>query len=69
MNAKPLAACFDRYKALGLWNRDPRVQREGVEWLRDAMLAAGSITTRLAYEECVDNRFAEQVTREDPPSI
>lgn len=64
-----LAACFDRYKALGLWNSDPRVHREGIEWLRDAMLAAGSIGTRLAYEECVVNRFAEQVVREDPPSI
>ena len=64
-----LAACFDRYKSLGLWNRDPRVQRAGVEWLRDAMLAAGAITTQLTYEECVDNRFAEQVAREDPPAM
>ena len=64
-----LAACFDRYKTLHLWNRDPRVQRAGIEWLRDAMLAAGSISTPLTYEECVDNRFAEQAVREDPPSI
>ena len=64
-----LAGCFDRYRTLGLWNRDPRVQRAGVEWLRDAMLAAGSITTRLAYEECVDDRFAEQAVRDDPPAI
>lgn len=64
-----LAACFDRYKQVELWNRDPRVQRAGVEWLRDAMLAAGSISTQLTYEECVDNRFAEQVVRENPPSI
>jgi hypothetical protein len=33
------------------------------------MLAAGSITTHLTYEECVDNRFAEQVAREEPPAI
>ena len=64
-----LAGCFDRYRTLGLWNRDPRVQRAGVEWLRDAMLAAGSITTRLTYEECVDSRFAEQAVRDDPPAI
>jgi NitT/TauT family transport system substrate-binding protein len=69
ISEETLAACFDRYKSLGLWNRDPRVQRAGIEWLRDAMLAAGSISTRLAYEECVDNRFAEQVVRENPPSI
>lgn len=64
-----LAACCNDYKTLGIWNRNPVMQREGLEWLRDAMLAAGYIRTRLAYEDCVDMRFAEQVAREDPPSI
>jgi NitT/TauT family transport system substrate-binding protein len=64
-----LAACCDGYKARGLWNATPALQREGLEWLRDAMLAAGSIKTRFAYEDCVDMRFAQQVVREDPPSI
>jgi NitT/TauT family transport system substrate-binding protein len=61
-----LAACCDRYRSHGLWNRTPVLQREGLEWLRDAMLAAGAIRTRFAYEDCVDMRFAEQVMREDP---
>jgi NitT/TauT family transport system substrate-binding protein len=64
-----LAACCDDYKALGLWNTNPVMQREGLEWLRDAMLAAGYIKTRLSYEDCVDMRCAEQVVREDPPTI
>jgi NitT/TauT family transport system substrate-binding protein len=64
-----LAACCSDYKALGLWNRTPLLQREGLEWLRDAMLAAGHIRTRLSYEACVDMRFAEQVVREDPPAL
>jgi NitT/TauT family transport system substrate-binding protein len=64
-----LAACCADYKALGLWNRTPIVQRAGFEWLRDAMLAAGAIRTPFAYETCVDARFAEQVVREDPPSL
>ncbi|HEX9686467.1 MAG TPA: ABC transporter substrate-binding protein, partial [Burkholderiales bacterium] len=38
-----LAACCERYRSLGLWNRTPVLQREGLEWLRDAMLAAGAI--------------------------
>ena len=57
-----LAACCGRYRSLGLWNRDPVPQREGLEWLRDAMLAAGAIRTRFTYEDCVDARFARQVT-------
>jgi NitT/TauT family transport system substrate-binding protein len=66
---RALAACCNDYKALGLWNRNPVVQRTGLEWLRDAMLAAGYIKTRFSYENCVDMRFAEQVVREDPPSL
>jgi NitT/TauT family transport system substrate-binding protein len=63
-----LAACCERYRSLGLWNRKPILQREGLEWLRDAMLGAGAIKTRFAYEDCVDMRFAEQVVAEDAPS-
>ena len=64
-----LAACCDHYKALGLWNSTPILQRKGLEWLRDAMLASGAIRTRFAYEDCVDMRFAEQVVRENPPAL
>ena len=64
-----LAACFDRYRALGLWNRDPRFSREGVEWLRDAMLGSGYIRNRIGFEECVDTRFAERSVAENPPAL
>jgi len=64
-----LAACCEDYKRLRLWNANPVMKREGLEWLRDAMLAAGYITTRLQFEQCVDLRFAEQAVREDPPSM
>jgi NitT/TauT family transport system substrate-binding protein len=67
--AARLAACCERYRTLALWNRSPVLQREGLEWLRDAMLGAGAIRTRFAYEDCVDMRFAEQVLREDPPPL
>ena len=64
-----LAACCEGYRSRGLWNRTPVVQGAGLEWLRDAMLAAGAIKTCFAYEDCVDMRFAEQVMREDLPPI
>ena len=64
-----LAACCDGYKARGLWNTTPVLQRDGLEWLRDAMLAAGAIRTRFTYEDCFDMRFAEQVVREDPAAL
>lgn len=67
--AARLAACCEDYRARGLWNRTPLLQRQGLEWLRDAMLASGAIRTRFAYEDCVDMRFAEQVVRENPKPL
>lgn len=63
-----LAACLDGYKRLGIWNRTPVIQRAGVEWLRDAMFAAGAIRSRLSIEDLADTRFAEQAVRENPSS-
>jgi NitT/TauT family transport system substrate-binding protein len=67
--APVLAACAEEYKASEVWSKAPEVQRAGLEYKREAMLASGSIKTRRPYEEYVDARFAEQVMREDPPSI
>jgi NitT/TauT family transport system substrate-binding protein len=64
-----LAASFDGYKALGVWNRTPLLERGGLEWLRDAALSEGMLRTPFRYEQCVDMRFAEQVVREDPAAI
>jgi NitT/TauT family transport system substrate-binding protein len=64
-----LAACIERYKALQLWNTEPVFRREGIERLRDYMLGAGYISNRIAFEECVDNRFAERSVAENPPPL
>jgi NitT/TauT family transport system substrate-binding protein len=49
-----LAACIDRYRALGLWNDDPAILREGFTRLRDAMLSGGAIQRGVSFEECFD---------------
>src|SRR5688500_12305906 len=64
-----LTACFRNYKSLGVWNRNPILQREGFEWLRDAGLAAGLLNRKFAYEDCVDMRFAEAAMKENPPPL
>jgi NitT/TauT family transport system substrate-binding protein len=66
---RTLAASFDGYKALGVWNRTPLLERKGLEWLRDAALGEGMLRTRFRYEDCVDMRFAEQAVRDDPPAL
>jgi NitT/TauT family transport system substrate-binding protein len=64
-----LAACFEKYKALGTWSRDPVVKRAGIEWKRDALLACGMIRNGLDYEAYVDPHFGEAAVRDDPPSM
>lgn len=60
-----LAACCERYKAGSVWNVNPLQFQSGVEWLRDAMLACGAISRKIAFTDLADMRFAEQVVRGD----
>lgn len=61
-----LAACFDIYKKLDLWNTEPVVNRSGIEWLAEAMHVSGYVNMRFTFVQCVDNRFAEQAVRDGP---
>jgi NitT/TauT family transport system substrate-binding protein len=64
-----LTASCQRYKSLEVWNRVPVMVRKGFEWLRDAALSRGLVTRHYAFEDCVDMQPAEDVVREDPPSL
>ena len=64
-----LTACCEDYRQSGVWSRTPVVQRAGLEWKREAMLATGTIRERLDYGTYVDMCFADEVVREDPPSL
>ena len=61
-----LAAAFDSYLKVGLWNTTPIMYREGFEWLRDAALADGRLHTHFEYDDIADMRFARQVIKEEP---
>jgi NitT/TauT family transport system substrate-binding protein len=64
-----LAKALDRYKALGLWGRDPRLPRSGYERLRAGLVSGGLVKAGAPYETAVDNRLAELVIRENPPAL
>jgi len=64
-----LASALDRYKALGLWGRDPRLPRSGYERLRAGLVSGGLVKTGAPYESAVDNSLAELVIGEDPPAL
>ncbi len=63
-----LLAAVARYRALGIWGRDPILPRAGYERLK-AALVSGGFAKGTPFETAVDNSLAEQVVREDPPSL
>jgi NitT/TauT family transport system substrate-binding protein len=64
-----LAKALDRYKALGVWGRNPRLPKSGYERLRAGLVSGGLITAGAPYESAVDNTLAELVIRQDPPAL
>jgi len=64
-----LANALDRYKALGLWGRDPRLPKSGYERLRAGLVSGGLVKPGAPYETAVDNTLADRVIREDPPAL
>ena len=68
ISSEILASAAERYVALGVWGKDPHLPREGFERLRDSLVSGGLISIRPNFEECVENKFADLVISEDPPS-
>jgi NitT/TauT family transport system substrate-binding protein len=54
-----LTRALARYKANGVWGRDPILLQEGFDRLQRALLAAGFLGRPVPFADCVDNRLAE----------
>ena len=68
--ARPLLrASIARYRALGVWGRNPILPRAGYERLRAGLLSAQFVKEAAPFELAVDNSLAEEVVRQDPPSM
>jgi NitT/TauT family transport system substrate-binding protein len=63
-----LVAALARYKALGIWGRNPVLPRDGYERLK-AGLVSGGFVTGTDYAVAVDNSLAEEAVRDDPPAL
>ncbi len=55
-----LQRCIARYKAAGLWTRDPHFPREPWDRLEHAMFTAGAIPREPGYENCVDDAIVTE---------
>jgi NitT/TauT family transport system substrate-binding protein len=63
-----LVAALARYKALGIWGRNPILPRDGYERLKDGMISGGFVKGT-PYEMAVDNSLADAAVTADPPSL
>ena len=59
-----LTRALARYQAQLIWGRDPVLPEDGFDRLRRGLVSSGFIRQPIAYEACVDNSLASQVTAE-----
>lgn len=64
-----LAACIQRYKALGIWGVNPILPRDGFDRLQAGGLSGGLFKTGAPFEACVDISLARAAIEADPPSM
>jgi NitT/TauT family transport system substrate-binding protein len=64
-----LRAAIARYRALGVWGRNPILPRAGYERLRAGLISARFVKQAAAFEQAVDNTLAEEIVHEDPPAL
>jgi NitT/TauT family transport system substrate-binding protein len=64
-----LTGALSRYRAQGVWGRDPILPEEGFDRLRRALVSGGFISRPIDYAACVDNRLARQVATERSKSV
>jgi NitT/TauT family transport system substrate-binding protein len=61
-----LRAAVARYRALGVWGRNPILPRAGYDRLKAGLVSGRFVRAGAPFEEAVDNSLAEEVVREDP---
>jgi len=64
LDSAVLARAVARYKAQGVWGRDPVLPEDGFDRLRRGLVSSGFIRRPIAYRDCVDNRLALQIIAE-----
>ena len=64
-----LRAAVARYRALGIWGRNPILPRAGYDRLKAGLVSGRFVREGAPFEAAVDNSLAEEVVREDPPPL
>ncbi len=69
MPADLLCAAIARYRALGIWGKNPILPRVGYDRLAAGLVSGRFVKQAVPYEEAVDNSLAAEIVAEDPPPL
>lgn len=64
-----LRAAIARYRALGVWGRNPVLPRAGYQRLAAGLVSGRFVGRAVPFETAVDNSLADEVVREDSPPL
>jgi len=64
-----LRGAVTRYRALGVWGRNPILPQTGYEQLKTGLISGGFVKQGAQFEQAVENSLAEEIVREDPPPL
>ena len=64
-----LRAAVARYRALGIWGRNPILPHAGYDRLKAGLVSGHFVKQGAPFEQAVDNSLAEEVVCEDPPPL
>lgn len=64
-----LEAVCTRYKALGIWGKDPVLPRAGYDRLRDGLVSGGFVSPGAPFEIAVDNSLARAAIEQNLPAL
>ena len=62
MSEAELVAAVERYRGIGLWKRNPKVEKQAIDSLQDMLIASGVLepAKRVAYDAVVDSTFVNK---------
>ena len=69
VTASLLRGAVARYRALGVWGRNPILPRVGYDRLKAGLVSGRFVKQGVPFEQAVDNSLAEEVIGEDPPPL
>jgi len=64
-----LRGAVARYRALGVWGRNPILPRVGYDRLKAGLVSGRFVKQGVPFEQVLDNSLAEEVIGEDPPPL